>query len=84
MNGLATAPIGDYQRLKRLIADLDLTAVSFDSCMLGLKSVIDSKPIRKPMKILTNGSEITKQFGSLKCNGHAGHRPCAGVDTKVN
>jgi len=67
----------------KLIKDLQLKAVSFDGCMLGLKSIVDGKPIRKPWKILTNSPEIIKQFDGLKCSGHTEHRPCAGIDTKV-
>ena len=67
----------------KLIQNLGLSAVSFDGCMLGLKSVVDGKPIRKPWRILTNSEEIIKQFNGLKCNGHPEHRPCAGVDTKA-
>ena len=70
-------------KVRKLIQNLGLKAVSFDGCMLGLKSVVDGKPIRKPWKILTNREEIIKQFDGLKCNGHPEHRPRAGVDTEA-
>ena len=69
--------------MRKLIQDLGLSAVSFDGCMLGLKSIVDGKPIRKPWMILTNSNEIVDQFNGLKCKGHPEHRPCAGVDTKA-
>ena len=69
-------------KVRKLIQNLGLSAVSFDGCMLGLKSVVDGKPIRKQQRI-TNSEEIIKQFDGLKCNGHPEHRPCAGVDTEA-
>jgi hypothetical protein len=70
-------------KVQKLIKEIGLDSVSFDGCMLGLTSIVDGKPIKKPWKIYTNSEEIIKQFQGLRCNGHPEHRPCAGVDTKI-
>ena len=70
-------------KVRKLIKDLDLKFVYFDGCMLGLKSIVNGLPIRKPWAICTNSDEILKEFSGLTCCGHSKHQPCQGVDTKI-
>ena len=61
----------------------NLQFVDFDGCMLGLTSIYDDKPIKKPWRIATNDTVIAKAFEGFLCQGHAEHHPCAGKDTKL-
>ncbi len=70
-------------KVRKLIKDLDLKFVYFDGCMLGLRSIVNGLPIRKPWAVCTNSEEILKEFSGLTCCGHSKHQPCQGVDTKV-
>ena len=70
-------------KVRKLIKDLDLKFVYFDGCMLGLKSIVNGLPIRKPWAICTNSDEILKEFSGFTCCGHSKHQPCQGVDTKI-
>jgi len=70
-------------KVKALCKSIGLEQVHFDGCMLGLTSVVDGKPIKKPWTIATSSKEIIKQFEGLLCQGHKDHRPCEGVDTKL-
>ena len=67
----------------KLCKELDLQYVDFDGCMLGLTSIYNKLPIKKPWRIATNSPAIREEFDNLLCKGHSVHHPCAGRDTKL-
>ena len=73
-----------FPKVKGLLKELDLEYVDFHGCMLGLKSVVDGKPILKPWRLATNCPNLIDKFRNLKCKGRKEHRPCAGRDTKIH
>ena len=65
------------------LEELDLTRVMFDGCMIGLRSILNGKPIKKPWCMATNCEDLGESFHDLLCNRSHEHTPCAGGDTKA-
>ena len=62
-----------------------LDYVSIHGCALGLTSVVNGIPIKKPWAIVTNCNDIILKLEGKRCPGtheHPTHQPCAVSDSK--
>ena len=71
--------------VKKFMEIHGLDYVSIHGCALGLTSVVNGIPIKKPWAIVTNYNEIISALEGKRCLGehlHPEHQPCAWSDTK--
>ena len=64
----------------------DMKLCKFSGCALGLVSVRNGLPIRKPWTVATTCSQLREGLGRFECPGteiHPVHQPCEGRDTKL-
>ena len=54
----------------------------FHGCRLGLTSVVDGAPIKKPWTVLTTNHALASDLGEQTCQCKTKHVPCQGKDTK--
>lgn len=55
--------------------------IHLDMCRYGMTSIVDGRPLRKPMTLLTNDANFAELMGK-KCDRGHGHRVIQGHDTK--
>ena len=69
--------------VEKLVEMLGLKTVRVHGCALGLKSVVNGKPIKKPWTLKTDVEDIVVNLEKYKCSNDHEHHPCAGKDTKL-
>ena len=69
--------------VEKLVEMLGLKTVRVHGCALGLKSVVNGKPIKKPWTLKTDVEDIVENLEKYKCSNDHEHHPCAGKDTKL-
>jgi len=67
-----------------MINEFNLQRVVFHGCQLGLVSVRNGQPIKKPWAFETTIPEIVSAFEPLKCKGDHVHQTCEGPDTNIS
>ena len=76
--------------IEKLLDEEGVTRVSCDRCLCGYESE-DVSPIKKPMSIMSNAKELTKEL-TAACNGKGGqcgrpgsrtHRQCRGKTARL-
>ena len=72
-----------WKCVENLVEMLGLKSVKVHGCALGLKSVVNSMPIKKPWTLKTDVPTIVEELEKYKCPGDHEHHPCAGKDTKL-
>jgi len=60
----------------------NLQVVRFDGCALGVKSLKDGTPIRKPWKVATSMKGLVDSLSPYRCDGKHEHVTCRGADAK--
>ena len=58
--------------------------VDVHGCALGLTSVVNHLPIKKPWTIASTCPAIPNMFRNMTCDGTHEHTPCAGKDIKLS
>ena len=71
-----------YDFVIEFLAELNMACVSFDGCMLNLRSKSSQELIKKPWQIATNCEELVKSFHGFLCDKSHSHVPCAGQNTR--
>ena len=74
-----------FSVVNKCLEDFGLHKVRIHGCRLGLVSVVDGKPIKKPWTLATSNWFVYNEFDGKRCN----HRPeehakCEGKDTKLS
>ena len=59
--------------VQRVLGQPGVVVVSFDQCMLGLKSKVHGMPMRKRTKIATNALVLAERFSSPRCRCNRSH-----------
>ena len=72
-----------WKCVENLVEMLGLKPVKVHGCALGLKSVVNGMPIKKPWTLKTDVPTIVEELEKYICPGNHEHTPCAGKDTKL-
>lgn len=63
------------------VSGLDgVVSVTFDQCMLGLKSKVHGVPMRKRTRLLTNSTEVARRFSGHMCDKMHDHQRIQGIE----
>jgi hypothetical protein len=69
-------------KVRALLKRINAATALFDGCALGLTSIKDGRPIRKPWRVDSTCSRLVTALSKYTCPGHEEHAPCEGQDTK--
>ena len=72
-----------WKCVENLVEMLGLKPVKVHGCALGLRSVVNGMPIKKPWTLKTDVPTIVEELEKYTCPGNHEHTPCAGKDTKL-
>ena len=58
--------------------------IKFDQCMVGLKSPITKRPMRKRTRLMTNSKALVQCFSGLMCDKSHTHCEIKGSEGGIN